>query len=89
MVSKVLFHPKAASSLNKLDSSIRQRVKDVLEELKESPERKGDQLRPSDYWRVRIGDYRVIFRIERHDNLVLVLFVGHRSKVYDDFSRMF
>ena len=34
-------------------------------------------------WRYRVGDYRVVCRIEEDRAVVLVLAVGHRSKVYD------
>ena len=35
-------------------------------------------------WRYRIGDYRLICRIEEHRLVVLVLKVGHRREVYED-----
>jgi mRNA interferase RelE/StbE len=85
---KILLDPRAARSLNKLESGLRDRIKSALKDLEESPENKGESLHPSRYWKIRIGDYRAIFLIERKDNLVIVLFVGHRSKVYDDFGRM-
>jgi mRNA interferase RelE/StbE len=34
-------------------------------------------------WRYRVGDYRIVCRIEDERVLVLVLAVGHRSKIYD------
>ncbi len=83
-----MLDPRAAKSLNKIDSIIRGRIKSALNELEDSPETKGEPLHPSEYWKIRIGDYRAIYSIERKDNLVIVLFVGHRSKVYDDFGRM-
>ena len=35
-------------------------------------------------WRYRIGDYRLICRIEAQRFVVLVLKVGHRREVYED-----
>lgn len=35
------------------------------------------------YWRYRVGDFRIIARIERECLHVLVVKVGHRSTVYD------
>ena len=35
-----------------------------------------------DTWRIRIGDYRVIYQVHRGILLVLVLTVGHRREVY-------
>jgi mRNA interferase RelE/StbE len=34
-------------------------------------------------WRYRVGAYRIVCRIEDDRLVVLVLAVGHRSKVYD------
>ncbi len=51
----------------------------------EDPRRFGHSLRGDlhGYWRYRIGDYRIIARIEEHRLLVLVVRVGHRKDVYD------
>ncbi len=58
-----------------------------MKELEESPE-VGEQLRPSRFWRVRVGDYRVIYEIDRTSGRVIVLFVDHRKSLYDEFSRL-
>ena len=83
----VLLHPKAARSLMKLQPSVRNRIVEAMKELAESPE-KGDPLKPSKFWRLRVGDYRVIYEIDRQSGRVIVLYVGHRKNVYDDFSRL-
>jgi len=85
---KVFLHPKAAESLKRLNPSLRAKVKDRLKELKESPEEKGQRLRYSPFYRLRIGDYRAIYEVDREGGKVIVLFIGHRRKVYDDFSRL-
>ena len=83
----VLLHPKAARSLRKLPPSIRDRIVQATRELADSPER-GDQLKPSRFWRLRVGDHRVIYEIDRQSSRVIVLYVGHRKNVYDEFSRL-
>lgn len=35
-----------------------------------------------DTWRVRVGDYRVVYQVQQKVLLVLVLTVGHRKDVY-------
>jgi len=37
------------------------------------------------FWRYRIGDYRVVCDLRENELIVLVVKVGHRSKVYDGF----
>jgi len=85
---RVLLHPRAARFLEKTDTSVRVRLKQSLQELKNSPERKGERLKYSQFWRIRVGDYRAIYEIEDEKKTVIVLFIGHRRDVYDEFSRL-
>ena len=88
MTYAVLLHPRAAKELNKLEPSIRVRIVKRAKELHDNPAGLGKSLNQSDFWSLRVGDYRVIYEIDLDKKRVLVLFVGHRSKVYDDFSKM-
>ena len=88
MVFKVLLHPSAAKELRKLDQLNQARMKKRLEELAAEPWKAGKPLRPSDYWGIRSGDYRAIYEIDSDQKQVIVLFVGHRKKVYADFSKL-
>jgi len=85
----VLLHPKAVKALQKIEEPIRSRMKEKLRELRNRPERVGKPLKYSDFWSLRVGDYRAIYEINRDKNQVVILFIGHRKKVYDDFSKMF
>jgi mRNA interferase RelE/StbE len=85
---QILLHPKAAKFLSGLREPLRTRIKEALSELQDSPETKGERLSPSAFWRIRIGDHRAIYQIERKDKRIIVLHIGHRSRVYDDFSRL-
>ena len=88
MVFKVLLHPNGAKDLRKLDGQNQARMKQMLGELAVDPRKTGKPLHPSDFWSVRSGDYRAIYEINTEKNQVIVLFVGHRKKVYDDFSKL-
>ncbi len=88
MVYKVLLHPKANSFLENADADLQNRIRKKLHVLSHGPE-KGEKLKHSDFWRLRIGDYRAICEIDRNNNRVIILFIGHRREVYDDFSRLF
>jgi len=85
---RVLLHPRAARFLEKADASVRDQVKQSLRDLENSPERKGERLKHSRFWRVRVGDYRAIYEIDEERKMVIILFVGHRRDVYDEFSRL-
>jgi mRNA interferase RelE/StbE len=85
---KVLLHPKAAKELQKTEKHIQTRIIESAKQLREDPDKHGKPLKQSDFWSLRIGDYRVIYEINPTINQVVILFVGHRSKVYDVFSKM-
>jgi len=59
-----------------------------VKELERTPD-KGDQMKPSQFRRLRVGDYRVIYEIDMQSKRVIVLYRGHRKNVYDDFTRLF
>ena len=88
MTFKVLLHPKAAKELQKIEKQIRTKVIENAKQLRENPDKVGKALNQSDFWSLRVGDYRVIYAIDQNKNQVVILFVGHRSKVYDDLSKM-
>ena len=85
----VLLHPKAARDLNKIREPTRSRIRERMAELRGDPEGAGEKLRYTDFWSLRIGDYRAIYETKRDREQVIILYVGHRKNVYDDFSRIF
>ncbi|KPV63651.1 MAG: Plasmid stabilization system protein [Candidatus Bathyarchaeota archaeon BA2] len=89
MTFTVLLHPKAVKALEKTEEQARSRITEKLRELRDRPERVGKRLKYSEFWSLRVGDYRAIYEINRDKNQVVILFIGHRKKVYDDFSKMF
>ncbi|MGD0645642.1 MAG: type II toxin-antitoxin system RelE/ParE family toxin [Candidatus Bathyarchaeia archaeon] len=84
----MFLHPRAVKALQKLDTTDKTRVKKALGELAGDPWKAGKQLNPSTYWGLREGDYRAIYEIGREKNQVVVIFVGCRKNVYDDFAKM-
>jgi len=89
VVFSVFLHTKAAKELEKIENATRTRILERLRDLRDNPERVGKVLRHSNFWSLRVGDYRAIYEIDRTRRQVVVLFIGHRKKVYDDFSKLF
>lgn len=63
-------------------------MRKALGEIAKDPFKAGKPLHPSDFWSLRSGDYRAIYEIDPDQNQVTVLFVDHRKKVYDEFSKL-
>jgi len=84
----ILLHPKAAKALKKIEKQTRSKITEKLRDLKNHPERTGKRLKHSDFWSLRAGDYCAIYEINIDKNQVIILYIGHRKKVYDDVSKI-
>jgi mRNA interferase RelE/StbE len=87
MAWKVEISPTAQKQLGKLDGSIGRRVLKFLHERLEKlddPRQIGERLTGtlSEFWRYRVGDYRLICSLEHDRLVVLVLRIGHRREIY-------
>ena len=78
----VIFHKKAEDQLKKLEKDIQIRIINVLERIKTRPHYFVKRLVGRPYYRLRIGDYRVILDIKQDKLLILVLELGHRKNIY-------
>lgn len=76
--------PAAARQLSKLDRPARRRVQAAIELLADDPRPPGaKKLAGGDgEWRIRTGDYRVVYEVHDDVLLVLVVAIGHRRDVY-------
>ena len=81
---RVDFSPAAARQVRKLDAQVRRRVQAVVELLSVDPRPPGAKQLVGGLgeWRVRTGDYRIIYEIHDDVLVVLVLSVGHRRDIY-------
>ena len=84
---KIEYSPESVRQLNNLDKPIRRRIFEYLDDrIKggKNPRHFGEALAAnlSGLWRYRVGDYRIICRIEDERVIVLVLAIGHRREVY-------
>ena len=81
---RVAFTGQAAKQLEKLDKANHGRILLAVAELETNPRPDGvKKLKGYDNrWRIRVGDWRVLYQIEDGRLVVLVVSVGHRSKAY-------
>jgi len=87
MAWKVELSPTALKQLGKLDKSVSRRVLNFLRQRVEKlddPRQIGQRLQGtlSEFWKYRVGDYRLICSLEDDRLVVLVLRIGHRRDVY-------
>lgn len=83
MTYEVEFTKSAQKELKKLNPDIRLRITKAIYALGNNP-RKGS-VRPmvgSKSWRLRVGEYRVIYDIAEQKLTILIIQVGHRRDIY-------
>lgn len=85
---RVEFAASAARSLRKLDPPMARRILRFLNERvapSADPRSLGQALKGSElgaFWKYRVGDYRIVARIEDSAVRILVVRLGHRSDIY-------
>ena len=84
MAYRVVFRPSASRELAKLAHPIRGRATRAIGALAAEPRPPSAKLLsgPDGIWRVRVGDYRIVYRIDDDVPLVLVIGIRHRSVAY-------
>ena len=80
---KVIFDDKAIEFLEKLDKKNRERIFNKIMTAKEDPLHYFEKLTSKNYYKLRVGDYRVIADIDKNEIRILVLLIGHRKNIYD------
>jgi mRNA interferase RelE/StbE len=80
---KIEFRPAAIRALRKLDPQVQRRVRGAVALLAENPRPPASiplAARPA--WRLRVGDYRILYTIQDDVLLIVVVGLGHRREVY-------
>jgi mRNA interferase RelE/StbE len=83
MTYTILILPRVQKQLRRLPRDPYERIRDTIRSLAKEPRPRGSvKLTGRDGWRVRIGDYRVVYEIRDDQRIVTVLDVGHRREIY-------
>lgn len=86
MAYSVVFTTMAQRSIGKIDRTIAARIKPRVLNLANDPRPPGAvKLAGGDnLYRIRVGDYRLVYRIDDQKQLVEITIVAHRREVYRD-----
>jgi mRNA interferase RelE/StbE len=81
---QIEFSRQADRQFRNLPSQIQQRLKSKIDSLANTPRPHGsEKLSGTEpLYRIRVGDYRIVYAVEDERLLVLVVKVGHRREVY-------
>ncbi len=83
MIYKVNIRRKALKQLAKIPASDYKKVKQAILDLAQDPRPPDfEKLKSRPGWRIRQGNYRVIYEIQDNQLIVLVMDVGNRKDIY-------
>jgi mRNA interferase RelE/StbE len=84
---KLKFLGKAQSDLKNIDRAHQKIIKEKLLILAKNPEVLKNNIKrlggtKNDYYRLRVGNYRVIFKKEEKQLIIIIVRIGHRKEIY-------
>jgi len=84
MTYRIVIDDKALAELAKLPKKIRKQIANKIDKLSSNPRPPGSTVlqQNKSLYRIRSGDYRIVYQIRQEQVLVLVVRIGHRKEVY-------
>jgi mRNA interferase RelE/StbE len=74
---------KAQHSLDKLPKGDFTAIIEAIKNLADLPRPKGvEKIKSAGLWRIRYGDYRIVYSIDDDNKTVIILRIGHRREIY-------
>lgn len=80
---EVRLQPEAVRAFGRLRGRLRERIENAIDGLASDPRPHGAvKLAGRDDYRIRMGDYRIVYAVDDAERLVLVARIAHRREVY-------
>jgi mRNA interferase RelE/StbE len=90
VIYAVFFEERAAKELVRIEKPYQLLIKKKIEQLSENFDSMVNNLKPLkgkyDYYRLRVGSYRVIFHKDDRKIIITIVRIGHRKSIYKDFN---
>lgn len=88
MVWTISYSDRALKALRKMDKQNARRIMDFMDmriAVSPDPRQSGKPLKGElgEFWRYRVGDYRILCEIRDNELVILAAAIGHRREVYD------
>ena len=85
MAYELVIQQSASKALQRIDKPVRKRIAAAIDKFKDDPQPANatQVISVPGAWRIRVGDYRVLYEVHDLELTVLVVKIAHRSTVYD------
>jgi mRNA interferase RelE/StbE len=84
MIYELNFSKKSLKDLSKIDDPNYSKIKIAISNLTENPRPHGYiKLTERDGYRLRVGNYRIIYNIFDQELIIEIISLGHRKEIYD------
>lgn len=83
LMYKILLRRSSQRVLDKLPNKDFQSIIETIKRLGQSPRPRGiEKVINTGLWRIRQGDYRIVYSIDDKEKLVIIVRIGHRREIY-------
>lgn len=83
MTYRLFIEKSVQKKLDKITNPYQDKIINAIQDLSEHQRPSGvKKLSGRDAWRIRIGDYRVIYEIDDNRQIILIVNIDHRKDVY-------
>lgn len=79
----VVYSEKAVEKLENMESEIQKRIVKKLDDIRNFPTHYLKRLTNVDGYSLRVGDYRVLIKLNKESEEIFVGTIGHRRSIYD------
>jgi len=83
MSYSVEWHPKVRKFLHKLPNDISKRIVMKMRDVRDNPFHHLEHYEGKDYYKLRVGNYRMLIDVDFKNKVLFVRVLGHRGNIYD------
>jgi len=83
---KIIFTQNAEKEFTRLEKTIQERIIRSLNRLLISPKRDLERLVGLHYYKFRVGDYRLIIKLDEQEEVIFIMKAGHRKNIYKNLN---
>ena len=79
---KIQIKKSVKKDISSFDKRINQRLIKAIQKLKSHPYTNAKKITGKEFYRVRVGKYRIVYEIKKTDFEIIVYKIGHRKDIY-------